>query len=825
MALYLHTPTDTDRPQPAIPSRDCDDPARQQTSANNSALQPEQVHARQASRSARVAAVLQALASFAVRPWKGAAGWVLVMALTLAAIVGSALKTGMGTASDVLVAMLVFATLVTLSRLVVAGIGAAVRLVPWSLLHSLSRMPPWSLVRVTCAVFSAFLLALSWLSPVFALSLLLFGIPLVLLGAISAGLVVAARRCFGRRPIVLAVAALAAVPYVAGAAWLAAPGTDTHLPDRGTLLADSVPPVPLVAASDPSQRGKYAVRTLSYGSGTDYRAEYGAGADLKTAPVDASPLLPQWTGFKAALREQYWGFGPRQFPLNGRVWAPAVSAGGGPFPLVLIVHGNVHMADPSETGYAYLGELLASRGFIVASVDQNFLNASWTDDLRSDMPVRAWLLLKHLEVWREWNSTLGHLFAGKVDMTNVALIGHSRGGEAVAIAAALTRNAEEWHDLAVPVPEFLAPVKAVVAIAPTDGTYRPDGPPIALEDVNYLGVEGGHDGNGPSLIANRQYQRVTFTAPGDRAVEAGGAAGYWFKATVYAHRANHGQFNTAWGRLDWPRPLSWLVNTRPLLPAEEQRQIARVYISSFLEASLRGVEEYVPVFRDHRSSGSWFPADHYVTGFEDSSFRVVADFEEDTDVATTGIPGATARGEHLSVWREQPLVASSPSSVGGGGGRATYLAWETPGPVLAPADAAYTVTLPDSLAGQWRLSRESELVFSLATVGGPASVEVELVGEDGASSRLPLSQFAPLRPMPATQVLKSRMLGGLLGLDLAEERLLQTYTLPLNAFIRANEAFDPAELKMVRLHFDRSSAGAVLLDRIGFGQGVHDSMR
>jgi hypothetical protein len=32
------------------------------------------------------------------------------------------------------------------------------------------------------------------------------------------------------------------------------------------------------------------------------------------------------------------------------------------------------MGDFSEDGYAYLGEHLATRGFIVASIDEDFLN-------------------------------------------------------------------------------------------------------------------------------------------------------------------------------------------------------------------------------------------------------------------------------------------------------------------------------------------------------------------------------------------------------------------------------------------------------------------
>ncbi len=66
----------------------------------------------------------------------------------------------------------------------------------------------------------------------------------------------------------------------------------------------------------------------------------------------------------------------KALPLNARVWYPG---GKGPFPLVLIVHGNHADRDFSDPGYEYLGRLMASRGFIFASVDENFLNGAWYD--------------------------------------------------------------------------------------------------------------------------------------------------------------------------------------------------------------------------------------------------------------------------------------------------------------------------------------------------------------------------------------------------------------------------------------------------------------
>ena len=110
---------------------------------------------------------------------------------------------------------------------------------------------------------------------------------------------------------------------------------------------------------------------------------------LKTPTVDGSALVSA-TPEIAKSRAKYWGFDFKKLPINGRVWYPE---GDGPFPLVLVVHGNHNMKDFSDPGYGYLGQLLASRGFILASVDENFINGN----LRGENDGRGWLLLEHLQ--------------------------------------------------------------------------------------------------------------------------------------------------------------------------------------------------------------------------------------------------------------------------------------------------------------------------------------------------------------------------------------------------------------------------------------------
>jgi len=186
---------------------------------------------------------------------------------------------------------------------------------------------------------------------------------------------------------------------------------------------------------NPSEPGSWSWSVSYYATQGQRVDPYPGQQVLESVSVDGSELLEGWN----FIRKAVLGFGPEALPLNGQVWMPN---GPGPFPLVLIVHGNHESQDRSDGGYAYLGELLASHGIIAVSVDENFLNSSALYDLllftglQEENDARAFVLLEHMRLWYRWNTDPTHPFYGKIDFDNLGLIGHSRGGEAAAIAAA-----------------------------------------------------------------------------------------------------------------------------------------------------------------------------------------------------------------------------------------------------------------------------------------------------------------------------------------------------------------------------------------------------
>ncbi|WP_439100877.1 hypothetical protein [Congregibacter sp.] len=552
----------------------------------------------------------------------------------------------------------------------------------------------------------------------------------------------------------------------------------------------------------PGAPGSFTVQALTYGAGANpRRPEFGSDRDIHSRTVDARKLLPQWVSLKKRMRESYWGFGLDQAPLNGRVWMPE---GEGPFPLVLIVHGNHGMEDYSDDGYAYLGELLASRGFITVSVDQNYINGSWSGDFQGkEMAARGWLLLEHLAQWRDWNQRPGHPFATKIDMNNIALVGHSRGGEAVSIAHSFNRLSHFPDDATVAF-DYGFNIRALVAIAQVDQRYHRR---LQLRDVDFFTIHGSYDSDEPAYHGLRQMNRISLSN-----------ADYHFKAGVYLHGANHGQFNSGWGRYDYSPPGAWRLNAAPIIPGEDQREAARIYISAFLEASLHNDARFMSYLKDPRALASWLPKHSYVHQFMDSSFATIADFEEDIDAATGSEDGVRISTQNLALWREEALLHRDKRLQGS---NAVVLGWDAPG-------ASYAISNLD--AGL--ITAERSLVFavsgSLERLPGASSAKedahnsaaptipdfsMSLLG-GGQKATVQVSDFAQLIPPVRVQYLKNEKRNKE-QYNALWEPVLQYVEIPFAAFKKINPSLSLEDVRSLRLDFNQSESGVLILDNIG----------
>lgn len=534
---------------------------------------------------------------------------------------------------------------------------------------------------------------------------------------------------------------------LATGAWLAYPGGPgpQETPERhGT------------ASVDPSLGGSWSVREFSYGSGQSERDRYGAEVQVITDTVDASAALPEWRAGDS--RSSVWGFDASALPLNATVWAPV---GTGEFPLVLLLHGNAQHAH-SELGLGYLAAHLASRGYVVASIDQSFLNTGLLDragGLAQGDQVRAWLVRQHLAQWARWGSSApGPVPA--VTLEDVALVGHSRGGEAVAVAAA----ADPPVELGLP-PLDLADVtiSTVVALAPSDGLIVQD--PLGLEGVDYLTLAGTHDADVSTFAGTRQYSRVSPGADG-------------LKAAVLIHRANHTQFNSRWGRHDAGAGLATrLLNTGVLITPEQQRATTASLVAAFLDASVAGDETARELFTQPLPDAPWLPPTQVRMA------SAVADLGDTVPIEE--LAGASSE------------VVALPSRVG---------ATQREVVLVQGADPAEVPLPPRVLANGSSLALDIADTAPAGERTAPVTVQLTAVDADGNQ--------ASCDPVPVSPTLDGRL--GKAGVPTAlpdSEPFLETVRLPLDCLIEAGA--DRRSLDTAALVVSGAGTAGIYLDNVG----------
>jgi hypothetical protein len=585
--------------------------------------------------------------------------------------------------------------------------------------------------------------------------------------------------------------------------------------------------------SNPNTKGPHVVDFLTYGSGHDrHRPEYAADVTIKTEAVDGSKLVDKWEGLVGWSRTRYWGHDETQLPRQGRVWMPQ---GEGPFPLVLIVHGNHDMEDFSDPGYAYLGELMASRGYIFVSVDENFLNFSFADFINPIGPnigrendARGWMLLEHLKLFRQWNNEPDSRFNNRVDMQNIALMGHSRGGEAVAVAASFN-PLSHYPDDATLTFDYQFNIKGIIAIAPVDGQYKPRDKPTPLSNINYFTIHGSADGDVDSFMGMSQYERISYN-------DAAGKDAFNFKSSLYIAEANHGQFNTGWGRNDFGGGfLGYFLDTEHIVSPQEQRQIGQVYFNAFLDVSLKNDHRYLPLFQNSRYAKQWLPKSFYVNNYADNKTQWLARYEEDIDPGTGHSDGINITGANLSQWKEYwpELIYSTLDT------HLTRLAWDHK---VTNEPASYNIDFANSSI---TTNADSQLVFSIAHGGSDtlpkgfeedetasekvsensSEAESELGGEEklldwhisladkqGNQAKVLLSDYQVLYPELMRQ---TRRLNALYDRP-QSEIVLKRYAIPVTDFLKQNAELDADSLASMSFLFNQGEQGALWLNDVGF---------
>jgi hypothetical protein len=453
------------------------------------------------------------------------------------------------------------------------------------------------------------------------------------------------------------------------------------------------------------------------------------------------------------------------FPADvaGATLASQISVARPDYPLVVVVHGNGPLG--GYLGYNYLLEHLARNGFVAASIHLE-PNQSGTD--------RARVLRRHLQVlFARFGSNLAN---------NIGTMGHSRGGEAVVIAARLNQQ-EGWG----------YSFNAVISLAPTNQyTSEQFAPPWAAP---YLVIYGSLDGD-LAGIPNTGFELYD-RASGLR------------KSMAFVYRSCHDRYNTVWGDGDIT---AWWSKLGPtdvprVLSVDAHHKIAMGYMTAFFRQHLRAESQWAGIFR-----GEWMPAAvrasdgdmRIYVQFEDVSVETVDNFEGPhtaTSWQTSTIGGAVSQVGLPATPQENNLRSLDPQSPHATAG--LMLRWDNLNDSLR---FDVPVGSRDLRAFQALSFRVTQKVNSASNPANQAQdLRVTMTDANGQSRAIRVSKFADI-PYPDVR-----------GIASYTKSAMRTIRIPLSAFtIRCLNIpeINTGDVVSVAFEFAEKATGEIEIDSV-----------
>jgi hypothetical protein len=239
----------------------------------------------------------------------------------------------------------------------------------------------------------------------------------------------------------------------------------------------------------------------------------------------------------------------------------------------------------SHKGYDGPAEALAGHGYAVVSISANGVNAAdnpYSED-RGAL-ARGEVVMRHLDLLADaakgkGDPALAGLFEGRLDMSDIGLMGHSRGGEGVVKAALLNDGRGKPYG-----------IRAVLPLAPTDFARA------TLPNIPMSVFLPYCDGDVSNQQGQHFYDDTRYADTRDRA----------FRSSLMMMGVNHNFFNTEWtpGAAHAPANDDWFNNADPVcgntapsrLSAAEQYAVGTAYIAGFFRLVQGGEDALLPLF-------------------------------------------------------------------------------------------------------------------------------------------------------------------------------------------------------------------------------------